>query len=128
MDDEQRKVLDKKRISFVKSSLRSSSLRWPARNEALKAARKERGLYQCAKCEQLFKRNEVHVDHINPVIELDGFKDWDTYINRLFVYPEELQILCVTDHEIKTKIEDSMRAFHNAERKKEAKKKKKEKK
>jgi hypothetical protein len=126
MDDEQKKILDKKRISFVKSALRSASLRWAPKNDALKAARKERGSYQCAKCEQLFKRHEIHLDHTDPVVGIEeGFTNWDDYINRLFIYPDGYQVLCILCHEIKTRLEDSMRAFHNAERKKAKKKEKK---
>lgn len=118
MDD-----LDKKRTSFVKHVLRQSSLRWPARNDALKNARIERGFYQCATCKEKFKREQVHLDHIEPVVSVQhGFTDLITWINRLFVGPEGFQVLCEQCHSNKTMIEDTLRAQYNQARKAEQKK------
>ena len=62
--------------SFIRSKLRSASLRWPPKNEVLKKARKNRGFYECACCKQVVplslkiegkgKRN-VEVNHKVPV-------------------------------------------------------------
>ncbi len=71
-------------------------------------ARKARGSYECAKCLQLFKRNEIHLDHIEPVVDPEeGFTDWDTYITRLFL--GKLQPLCLTCHYEKSKNENVIR-------------------
>ena len=96
--------------SWLVGRIRRISLHWPERNEALKAARVERGLYQCAMCKQLFPSNKVHVDHIIPVVKVaDGFTNWDDYINGLFVTRDKLQVLCESDHKLKTEIEDLTR-------------------
>ena len=56
-------------------------------------AKKPMVRYRCAKCGELFKGSEVAVDHINPVVN-DGFKDWNTFIDRLFCDKDNLQVLC----------------------------------
>lgn len=113
--------------TFVKNTLRRASLRWPPRNEAIKAARIERGLYQCAMCKNGFKRDQVHLDHIYPVVSLsEGYVDWNEYIARLLVKSEGFQVLCSTCHTYKTSVEDKTRAILNQQRKELDKKKKKE--
>lgn len=71
-------------------------------------ARKARGQYECAKCLQTFKRDQIHLDHIDPVIVPErGFEDWNTYIDRLFL--GNLQALCLTCHYEKSRIENLVR-------------------
>ena len=113
--------------TWVIQRLRGQSYKWPSRNEALVAARIERGLYKCAHCNGTFKRCEVEIDHIKPVVPLTGWDNWDGFIERLFCNTEGFQILCKTPcHTVKTTAEDTIRAKYNAERKakdKELKKK-----
>ncbi len=102
------------------------SLRWAPRNEAKKLARKERGLYECAMCHELFRDHQVHLDHVLPVIDIrDGFVDWNTFIERLFPFEEGWQVLCTICHDAKTRCEDTMRSHFNSQRKEIIKKKKK---
>ncbi len=113
---------DKKAKNWLISTLRRASYRWPARNESLKLARIERGLYQCAICKSAFKRDEVQLDHIVPVIPLTGtFSTWDEFINRLFCPVDGYQVICTTCHDSKTALEDSTRAMFNKKRKDEEK-------
>jgi len=98
----------------VKAKLRFISLRWPGRSEALKRAGKERGLYQCEMCKDLFKTNNIILDHIEPVVPLvNDWKymeiDWNIYIPRLFCQPEGFRVLCKACDEAHTAIQDSMR-------------------
>lgn len=96
--------------TFVTAALRRASLRWPPRNEALKRARVDRGLYKCAVCKNTFKKTEIHIDHILPIINPAlGFIGWDDFIERLFCDVDSFQILCKMDHEVKTMMEDEMR-------------------
>lgn len=114
----------KKKISlksFLVKKLRSMALRWPARNEVFKRIRTDRGKYNCESCGQTFKREGIHVDHIDPVVDIKlGFVDWNSYIERLFCDELGLQGLCVPCHEAKTMQEDQMREYYKIERKKEA--------
>ena len=96
--------------TFLTGYLRRASLHWPARNEALTDARSARGWYKCAMCQEEYKRDQVDIDHIKPIVSLkDGFTTWDDYINALFCPKEGFQILCQNCHETKTMIEDTMR-------------------
>ena len=113
--------------TWLTGVLRRASLRWPARSEALRRGRVDRGLYRCAICLQDFKQRDVAVDHIKPVISLtEGFTTWDTFIERLFCEPEHMQVLCHVCHDSKSSIEDKVRATMNAQKKTEAKLLKKE--
>lgn len=112
--------------SWVTVKLRRASLMWPGRTKAMQAARVDRGLYKCAMCEGKFKKGEYHLDHIDSVVPIDGGNrrkddpkrvDFNLYIDRLFVAPEQYQLLCINCHDSKTKLEDSMRVFYKAENK-----------
>ena len=95
--------------SFVIATLRRGSLYWPFRSEALKAARVDRGLYQCNICKKAFSRKEVTLDHIHSVVSLSGFTNWDDYLRRMFPKAESFQVLCRPDHDAKTKEESMLR-------------------
>ena len=113
--------------NWLISTLRRASYRWPSRNEALKLARIDRGLYKCASCNGTFKNKEVIIDHIETVVPLTGFpihpatgtEDWTIFINRLFCPVEGFQILCNTCSDIKTIQEDEMRKFYKLKKKEE---------
>lgn len=130
------KALKKKKSlfnNFIKNTLRRASYRWSPRGEAERAARIARGLYRCAICEGEFKRSEVELDHVEPVVPIkegwmdeEGNPDWNLYIRRLFCEKEGYQIICKTCHSSKTLIEDTLRAEYNEKRKLLDKKKKKE--
>ena len=104
---------DAKWRSWVVSLLRRGTMRFPPRNEALRAAKTEKKInektgrmaqhYQCAGCLQEFPAKGVVADHISPVIEPGvGFIDWNTYIVRMFCSVENLQVLCSTCHDVKS--------------------------
>jgi 5-methylcytosine-specific restriction endonuclease McrA len=103
--------------TFIKGLLRRGSFHWRARNEALVAARVERGKYLCSGCQDLFGPKEVALDHIVPVVDPKvGFTTWDDYIARLFCEKEGFQILCNSCHDAKTKVEDLMREHFKTQR------------
>jgi len=105
--------------SWLRTKLRRISIQWPAKNEALKRARAERGKYQCAECNKLFPHKKVHVDHLKSVINIKtGFTDWNEFISRLFVDIDGLQILCLRCHDNKTFLEDGMRMYYKNKKKK----------
>ena len=110
--------------SFIKGGLRTLSRKWPQKYEALSRAcvgkrfdpktRKESFRYTCAGCGNLFKSNEVQVDHIDPVVSVeDGFVDWNVYIERMFCEADNYQILCVACHGVKTDNERKQRKKRN---------------
>jgi len=84
--------------------------RWVPRYNVLKEARQARGKYICARCNSLFGPKEVVVDHIDPVVDPEeGWKGFDSYISRLLVSEELLQVLCKFCHAEKTVEENSRR-------------------
>ena len=133
MSDKPKKVKQQNRATFVKGLLRRGSFHWKARDNAFKAARKERGKYECAMCKELFGPKEINMDHIHPVVDpRTGFTTWDEYIERLFPYEEGWQAICHGCHDAKTAIEDELRMHYKSEKdelpdlKKKKSKKKKE--
>ena len=102
--------------SFVTSTLRAGSRKWPPKYETLNAAKTEKKInkatgrlaqhYLCAMCEQQYTQKDVQVDHIKPVVDpKKGFVSWDTYIDRMFCEGKNLQVLCKVCHVEKTKLE-----------------------
>src|SRR5674476_232931 len=113
--------------SFITSTLRAGSRRWPPKYECLKKAYKETKInvssgrlakhFQCKKCKELFTSTNVTVDHIKPIVGPEGFISWDLFIERLFCPIENLQCLCKPCHSIKTKKETLKRTKTNGTRK-----------
>jgi len=104
--------------TWAKTKLRSASLHWPGRSEAIKRARVERGLYQCASCRELFKRKDIQADHIEPVVSIEkGWTTFDDFIARLYCPTEGFRVLCVACHEVVTKLQDEMRSYYRQQRK-----------
>jgi|SRR5271165_5004903 len=99
--------------SFIKNILRRGFYKWPARGEALRNARKERGVYVCESCKGEFSSKDVQVDHHEPVVELDNDPskpmNWTKYIKRLYCDASNLKILCRPCHKSKTYLETQFR-------------------
>ena len=93
---------------FIRSALRAAWSRWPPKyqclNEGRKAikGKKHKWEYQCKHCGGWFQAKEVQVDHITPA---GSDKDWNEFIQRLFVGTEKLQRLCKNCHLKKSKEE-----------------------
>jgi len=106
---------------FLTNKLRKASYQWPARKQAIQAARVERGKYRCAIClGESFGPRDIQVDHILPVVDEEaGFIDWNTYIERLFCYVEGYQVLCKACHAAKTFFEQEIRKQVRREKKKD---------
>jgi 5-methylcytosine-specific restriction endonuclease McrA len=63
---------------------------------------KRRVAFVCAQCATPTERDFVQVDHKVPV---GAFRDWDTFVDRLFCPAMDLQILCEACHSDKTHAE-----------------------
>ena len=107
--------------AFITSTLRGGFRKYPPKYEVLKEALWGKKLnsktgrqcihYTCNECKKEYPAKEVNVDHVLPVVDpFEGFKDWDTFIKRLFCTKENLQVLCSKCHTIKTKEEREIRA------------------
>ncbi len=99
--------------------------RWdPVKKEVLKAASVGASRIKCAHCKKVYPIRDIDVDHIDPVIFVDGsnapeadyetqtFKNWDSYLSRMFCPKEFRQALCSTCHDKKTAWERTQRASH----------------
>jgi len=96
--------------SFIKSALRSASRRWSPIYTTKKNARIARNTYICSNCGNKVGNKDIKVDHINPVVSVeDGFIDYNTYIQRMFVEIDGLSALCKKCHDIKTSVENKQR-------------------
>lgn len=96
--------------------LRQGSRYWPAKKICLDKAREdvEIGIYKngspkfkikykCNKCSGLFNIQDINVNHKIPVIDpIEGFQDWNTYINRLYCKSDNLEVLCIPCHDALT--------------------------
>jgi len=107
---------DGRKKAFITSVLRSGSRRWPPKYETLNEAKTQKKIniktgrlaqhYLCADCKEEHPSKNVQVDHIKPVIDQQvGFTTWDSFITRLFCDKDNLQVLCKTCHDTKTKKE-----------------------
>ena len=64
-------------------------------------------LYTCKKCRGVFQKNEVQVDHINP-LGVSNPRDIEEYcliVTKLYCSKNMLQVLCKPCHKIKTQRE-----------------------
>lgn len=69
-------------------------------------AKKDAVQYQCNVCKEYVGSTKVSVDHVIPVVSVnDGFVDFNTFINRLFCGPDNLQVICDDCHNKKTQSE-----------------------
>ena len=102
--------------AFITSVLRAGARRWPAKYETLHEAfigkkinektGREAKHYECKSCGGHFPSKDVQVDHILPVVDpITGFTTWDEYIKRLYCDKDNLQVLCLTCHKQKSKLE-----------------------
>lgn len=91
------------------SALRKASRFWAPARECLTKARISRGIYKCAQCSAQVGPKDIKIDHINPVIPIEGFKSWDEVVDRLFCELEGYQAICKNCHDAKTSSENDQR-------------------
>ena len=113
--------------SFITSLLRQGTRRWAPITDVEKEARVERGLYECAKCKNIVpptikvgrKRvKNIAIDHITPIVNPEtGFVSWDELIENMFCEKENLQLLCKSCHDEKSKEEREISIIKRKERK-----------
>lgn len=94
---------------FAIAALRKASYRWYPRSRIEQLARVGRNQYKCSKCLNVFKKNEVKKDHIIPVVPVTGWESFDSYVPRILIPVQGFQILCVSCHKEKTRLEGIQR-------------------
>lgn len=109
--------------SFIKGALRGAM--WPPKFICIEQAfvgyginpktKRRCKMFACASCGNHFPQKEMKADHIEPVVPITGFTDWNTFISRLFVEAPGFQALCESCHSVKTKQEGEARKAHKNE-------------
>lgn len=84
-------------------------------------------MYTCVACppHMIHPKKFIKLDHINPVVPVTGWDNWDGYISRMFCEADGFQVMCKTHHDEKTKQENMARKNVNLQPKALFKKKKK---
>ena len=95
--------------SILTSYLRRFSKFWHPIKLVKDRARIARGMYQCTTCSKIVGPKDIKIDHIEPVVAITGFTNWEDLVNRLFCEENGLQAICSVCHEIKTKEENRQR-------------------
>lgn len=105
--------------SFIKSALRSASVRWPPRYTVLSEAYVGTKInpktgrmckhYKCNQCNGEFPTKEVEVNHILPVIPVTGFSTWDEVVERMFCEKDGFEVVCKPCHRAITQQENKER-------------------
>lgn len=88
--------------------------------DAFRNARVSYGKYKCSVCQgEDFGPKDIHKEHTQCVVPLEGFDNWDGIIGRMFCRApdgtqdsSQLTIQCIPCHKAKTKIEAGIRAKH----------------
>jgi 5-methylcytosine-specific restriction endonuclease McrA len=101
--------------SFIRSGLRQKSRFWKPITQCKMAARRayngplkrQKFEYQCNVCSEWFPEKKINIDHIIPAGSLRCANDLPGFVERLFCEIDNLQCICTTCHDKKTKHEKS---------------------
>lgn len=101
--------------SFIRSALRKRSLAWKPFTEIKRRSRRayngvnkrQKYEYQCHECKQYFREDEIHVDHEPAIGSLTCAADLPAFVEGLFCETDRLQVLCLSCHAKKTKVDNS---------------------
>ena len=114
--------MDKVIESRIKASLRSIWMMYSKdRKLARENAKVSRGIYHCSSCKERIRPkrncvNNIFIDHIDPIVPVDREIDIKEWIDRLFCGVENLQLLCKSCHDLKTKRENNLRTKFKKEK------------
>lgn len=107
------------RKALIISALRKHSMYWKPISKCRKDAsvgrkvNKDTGRmalhYKCKLCGDEVSAKKSKVDHIKPIVGVEGFTNWDSYIDAMYCEVENLQLLCKPCHDVKTKEERDAR-------------------
>lgn len=107
-------VADKHIIAAVRSAIRKCWMRFPSKLHYLQTRAipdenpdtRTKWLYRCEMCDGLFKQADIQVDHKKGENPCTSYEDIAGYAKALLgVGADDMQILCLQDHAIKTQAE-----------------------
>lgn len=99
--------------TMIRSTLRNKSRFWApikvckenSRRRYKGPNRLQKWEYLCNSCKQWFPEKQINVDHIVPAGRLNSKHDLPDFVETLFCEVENLQVLCSSCHNTKTKNE-----------------------
>jgi 5-methylcytosine-specific restriction endonuclease McrA len=99
---------------FIRNSLRRRSIVWKpislckerCKRRYTGVNKRQRFEYQCNVCKNYFKGTEIDVDHVIPVGSLQNANDLPHFVEALFCEVDNLQCICRSCHDAKTKIDN----------------------
>ena len=112
-------------LGWIRSALRSKSLRWKPRGHALKLARRayvgtnklQKWEYECALCRDWFLAKECQVDHYpKEAGSIRSVEDIGEFANNLFCEVDNLRVLCGDCHSIHTLAQRGNISFEEAKK------------
>ena len=56
------------------------------------------------------KFSKTKIDHIRPIIGVEGFQDWELYVTSMFCEIDNYAVCCKACHDSKSKVETGLRA------------------
>ena len=97
--------------SFIRSGLRQKSRFWKPITQCKMTARRayhgplkrQKFEYQCNVCNTWFPEKKINIDHIIPAGSLRCANDLPGFVERLFCEVDNLQCICESCHNVKTK-------------------------
>jgi len=103
--------------SMIRSALRQKSRWWKPVTQCKELARRaykgtnkrQKWEYQCNKCKKWYNAKNINVDHIKPAGSLNCAADLPLFVETLFCEVDNLQVLCKTCHDKKTKLEKQLK-------------------
>lgn len=94
-------------FSFIRSALRSATIRYPAKQKYLESASykappggRAKKLVDCEQCSISMAKSRAHIDHIIPCGSLRGFDDVERFITTMFCGVDNFRVLCKPCNEI----------------------------
>lgn len=110
-------------LAWIRSALRSKSLRWPPMAEAMRLARRpyigpnklQKWEHQCALCLEWFKASDCVKDHYpRPAGSILCVEDIGQFANNLYCEVDNIRILCDPCHKVHTLAEKQGISFEDA--------------
>lgn len=115
---------------LIKGAVRRAFSRSDLRRQVLEASKdpihtdltrpRVKTWYKCEHCKQHFAGYQMQVDHKTPIIPVESALEhmsWDDVINRTWCDRNNLQSLCLSCHDIKSKDERALRKLFKQKRK-----------
>lgn len=106
---------------FSRSELRKAALLRVKVDHSDSSRRRVKTWYYCEFCGELHPQHNLNCDHIDPVIPTNTTFDnmtLDNTVDRTWCAPTNLQILCLTCHKAKSRLEKEERKKYRLEGKK----------